>query len=138
MLSWVQLNGPKDKDGRLAKAVSCIRFITEQTKSEFRIGRCSKQTKDPSGLCHYHNNPGVPTLLNEGILKYIETVEGTEAYWIAKSEETSKKANEQQRTERRKRQEALDAERQRRRRQVEGHGRNHPLHGNGSADLSTA
>jgi len=114
MLSWVQLNEPKDKDGRLAKAVTCIHFITEQTKSEFRIGRCSKQTKDPSGLCHYHNKPGVPTLLNEGILKYIETLEGSETYWIAKSEEASKKANEQERAERQKRQEALDAERQRR------------------------
>jgi hypothetical protein len=114
MLSWVQLNDRKDQDGRLAKSVCCIHFITEQTKSVFRIGRCSKQTKDPSGLCHYHNKPGAPTLLNEGVLKYIETVEGSEAYWSAKSEEASEKADEQQRAERRKRQEALDAERQRR------------------------
>ena len=110
MLSWIQLNGPKDKDGRLARAVSCIHFITEQTQSQFRIRGCSNQTKDPSGLCHYHNKPGVLTLLNEGVLRYIETVESGEAYWTAKSEE----ASEQQRAEQRKRQEALDAERQRR------------------------
>ncbi len=110
MLAWVRLNGPKDKDGRLVKAVSCIHFITEQTQSQFKIRGCSSPTRDPSGLCHRHKKPGVLTLLNEGVLEYIRTVEADEAYWIAKSEE----ANERQRAETRERREALDAERQRR------------------------
>jgi hypothetical protein len=110
MLSWVQLNGPRDKEGRLEKAVSCIHLITEQTQTQYRIRGCSNRTKDPCGLCHHHNRPGALTLLNEGVLEYISIVEASEAQWAAKAKE----ADEQRYAERRKRQEELDAERQRR------------------------
>ena len=75
MYSWAQLNGPRDKTGKLAKAAPCICLITGQTQHKQSIQGCSNRTKDPCGLCHYHNKPGVPTLLNESILEYIGIVE---------------------------------------------------------------
>jgi hypothetical protein len=57
--AWRTIHGPRDKHGRLKNSVRCIAW----TESEGPRGQiCGKYTKDPTGLCHFHNTPSAGTL----------------------------------------------------------------------------
>ena len=54
---WRFLNMPRDSNGKLPFAVNCIAVVSE--RSQYGAGRCSRRTKNASGLCPQHaaSNP---------------------------------------------------------------------------------